>query len=326
MVTPHYYKQFRCIGGECRHNCCRGGWEIEIDDEALSRFNSLSGELGERVRDAITSEGTFKNENGGCALLTPDGWCSLAQAGCEQCIVCDEYPRFTEYFEDYAERGISLSCEAAADIILNDTQPFSLVGESGDCTHPIFTLLFKARENIFAILQDRSRDIWCRLRLMLDYGRELQKRINENDYSPFTYEPSDTKDSEMDMSRLVLMLLDAEILYPQWRERLEILYDNEKGRTHHKLSDLEGERLALYFVYRYFLKGAFDCDPLSKLKLSALSIAAISALNTQFGDISECARLYSIEIEHDEDNLDMIYDELIFCEDFSFENIIRLLG
>jgi hypothetical protein len=79
-------------------------------------------------------------------------------------------------------------------------------------------------------------------------------------------------------------------------------------------------------VYRYFLKGAFDCDVLSKLEFMAVSILAINSVSAVIGDLTESARLYSIEIEHDEDNIEAIYDEFLFCEDLSYENIIKMLS
>ena len=78
----------------------------------------------------------------------------------------------------------------------------------------------------------------------------------------------------------------------------------------------------MYFVYRYFLKAVFDCDALSKLKLMAISVIAIASLK---GDIYENSRRYSVEVEHNEDNVEMIYDEILFNEDFSTENIINMI-
>ena len=87
-------------------------------------------------------------------------------------------------------------------------------------------------------------------------------------------------------------------------------------------NEIQVEQLAVYFVYRYFLKAVFDCDALSKLKLMAISVIAITSLK---GDIYENSRRYSVEVEHSEDNLEMIYDEFLFNEDFSTENIINMI-
>ena len=225
MVRPDYYESFKCIGGECKRNCCKGGWQIEIDDDALNRFSKIGGEFGEKVRNAIDEENCFKHINGSCPLLSEDGWCEMVKNGHELCTICDEYPRFTEFWEDYAERGISVSCEAAADIILDNRKKVKLINDAeGECTHPIFAMLIKARNDIFDILQNRDYDIFKRIRLALDYGLKLQDRINNDDYSEFSYEPHDTVCTHTSLNDIVIVLKeDLEILTDEWRDKLEVL-------------------------------------------------------------------------------------------------------
>lgn len=325
MVTPDYYDKFRCIGGECVHNCCRGGWEIEVDDEAISRFGEIEGEFGERVRASISDENIFIHRDGCCPLLSSDGWCEMALRGHELCVVCDEYPRFTESWEDYSERGISLSCEAADEIILNNTDKVRLIGRGGECSHPIFTFIYSAREKIFAILQNRDMDIFKRMRLALDYACELQDRINENNYAHFEYEPQDCFSGHESLEYFINFISGLENLYPAWKDMLARVAEHEKDKPRHIVDSIKGEQLAVYFVYRYLLKAAFDCEALDKMKLAVLSSMTIIALENTLGDLSECARMYSIEIEHDEDNIEAIYDEFLFGEELSFDNVINMI-
>ena len=62
------------------------------------------------------------------------------------------------------------------------------------------------------------------------------------------------------------------------------------------------------------------------MKLVALSVMTIIALENTIGDICECARRYSIEVEHDEDNIEAIYDELLFGEQLLYDDILRMTG
>ena len=327
MIVPDYYGKFRCIGGECKNNCCKGGWEIEVDEEALERFKKIDGEFGQKVINSINEENLFIHKNGQCPLLTEDGWCQMAQNGHQLCVICDEYPRFTEYFEDYCERGISVSCEAAAEIILSNEEKVTLTGETGKCEAEIFTLLIHARNKIFDLLQERSIDIFKRIRLVLDYGKYLQERINNNNFEIFDYTPSDNKSERKSNLGILYMLSEREMLSDKWGVIIDKACDKEENsELPDRLDDLKGEQLAVYFVYRYFLKGAFDCDVLSKLEFMAVSVLAINSVSAVIGDLAESARLYSIEIEHDENNIEAIYDEFLFCEDLSCENIIRMLS
>ena len=325
MIVPDYYGRFRCIGGECRHNCCRGGWDVEVDDEALARFDAIPGEFGSRVRAAINDENVFIHKDGHCPLLSDDGWCEMVRHDIPLCIICDEYPRFTEFWDDYAERGISLSCEAAADIILNNTDKAALTGETGTCDEPIFTFIYNVRNEIFDLLQDRDTDIMTRLRLALDYAYKAQERINENIYETLIYTPADGGAERRSAAAYIDLLRRLEILDSDWGELLDRTYERERKGEAHGYDGIKTEQLAVYFVYRYFLKGAFDCDVLSKLKLAALSVLAICAVADTGIGLAEAARRYSVEVEHDEDNIDMIYDELMFDEGLSYENILQML-
>lgn len=326
MVTPDYYKSFKCIGGKCINNCCKGGWEIEVDDAALDRFAKIEGGFGERVRASINEENVFIHHNGQCPLLSDEGWCEMALNGHELCVVCDEYPRFTEFWEDYSERGISLSCEVANAVILNNTDKVTLSGKSGECTHPIFEIIYNARNVIFNILQNRNEDIFKRMRLALDYACELQDHIAADNYEPFEYEPRDCFTERKNLVYYLEFISGLENLYPDWKHMLDktLIYEKEGGG--HCVDDIKGEQLAVYFVYRYLLKGAFDCEVLDKMKLAVLSAMTIIAMENALGNLNECARLYSIEIEHDEDNVNAIYDEFMFADELSFDNLVNMIA
>ena len=51
-TVPHYYKEFRCIAGDCGDTCC-AGWQIMIDDKSLEKYRKASGGLGNRLANSI---------------------------------------------------------------------------------------------------------------------------------------------------------------------------------------------------------------------------------------------------------------------------------
>lgn len=321
MVVPNYYDKFRCIGGECNHNCCRGDWEIEVDDESLERFKHIGREFGKRVLDSIDVNNVFMRKNGQCPLLSENGLCEMIENGEKLCVICDEYPRYTENYDGYIERGISLSCEAAAKIILENKEKVKLVGTGEKINDELFLMLFAAREKIFEILQNREISVEKRVRLVMNYGKELQDRINKNEYTIFKYQPIDELKKTKEVSEFICFLTTLDILDSAWLDILE----NGKENSLEIPDSIEAEQVAVYFVYRYFLKSIFDCDALSKLKFMALSLAAISVLATECGGFYESARRYSVEIEHNEENIEKIYDEFLFNASFSTENIINMI-
>ena len=48
FVFPDYYKKFKCIKSECRHNCCIG-WEIDIDPDTYSFYRSVGNIFDENI-------------------------------------------------------------------------------------------------------------------------------------------------------------------------------------------------------------------------------------------------------------------------------------
>ena len=79
MVYPDYYPEFSCVAGACQHSCCVG-WEIDIDEEALARFDRVEGELGKRLKENISMEEIphfVLREGERCPFLNEKGLCDL---------------------------------------------------------------------------------------------------------------------------------------------------------------------------------------------------------------------------------------------------------
>lgn len=208
LRVPHYYKEFTCIGSECRDNCCIGGWEIDIDEETVRSYLSLEGPFGDRLRNAIdhTDEYCFKLENGRCPFLDQQNLCEIYQTlgPAQMGIVCDQFPRFTEYYGSIKETGIGLACEEAERIIFSNAKPFHLVtldcneAQTADSEYDqrLGDALFVLRDRLFAWIEQTEYDIFEKLSVMIQIGNQIQKWINVNDYSAVEY---DCKNIDMDL-------------------------------------------------------------------------------------------------------------------------------
>ncbi len=133
---PEYYPAFHCIASRCRNTCC-AGWEIDIDEESLARYECLPGAFGERVRHSIGLEGTphyILTEEERCPLLNRDNLCELILREGEGalCQICRDHPRFRNYFSGRVEMGLGLVCEEAARVILSWPRPLRLIRLEGD--------------------------------------------------------------------------------------------------------------------------------------------------------------------------------------------------
>ena len=135
LYVPEYYPAFRCVASKCAHTCC-AGWEIDIDDASLARYEKLPGPFGERVRGCISREGDahfILSEGERCPLLTGENLCELILREGEDalCQICRDHPRFRNFYSCRVEMGLGLVCEEAARLILTWPRPLRLIRLEG---------------------------------------------------------------------------------------------------------------------------------------------------------------------------------------------------
>ena len=186
FTVPDYYKQFTCTAGQCPATCC-AGWQIQIDPASLKKYRKAKGPLKNRLRNEIDwDEKCFRRYGGRCAFLNDDNLCDLYLEGGGSkafCRTCRTYPRHIEEFEGLREISLSLSCPAAAEIILGRPEPVRFLhAEDPDKGEPqpdayddfdyfLFTKLEDAREVLFQILQDRAHPVTVRAAAALAFAK-----------------------------------------------------------------------------------------------------------------------------------------------------------
>lgn len=78
------------------------------------------------------------------------------------------------------------------------------------------------------------------------------------------------------------------------------------------------EHLMSYFIYRYFMKSCEDNNLIDKVKFAILSCLIIEQMNEYckrnhiLKTPQEIARIYSKEIEYSQENMEIIFEELLF--------------
>ncbi|MBR4991848.1 MAG: flagellin lysine-N-methylase [Clostridia bacterium] len=295
-VYPNYYPAFHCIAGACRHSCCIG-WEIDIDKETLTKYKAMSGPLGERLRRSISGDDPphfLLGEGERCPFLNQCNLCDLILAGEEDllCQICDDHPRFRNFLPGRTEIGLGLCCEGAAQLILSQTDPVTLVteGESHEIDREAADLL-ELRQRAFAIIQDRSLSIDRRMDKLLLLCSALEPG-----------HPAQWAD----------VFLELERLDENWTSMLEKLAAEGEKAPIPDRSDGEWEQLLHYFLYRHFLTAYEDGDVGSKAGFAVLSVRLLRCLKGLYPEIelAELARMYSAEVEYSTENLDILFEEL----------------
>ena len=69
------------------------------------------------------------------------------------------------------------------------------------------------------------------------------------------------------------------------------------------------KNIADYFIYRYFLKAVYDGDVVSKSGLCAFACIVINGISRD-GDITECARAFSKEVEYSDLNISAVLNQM----------------
>ena len=132
-IYPTIYHEFQCKADRCENTCCQL-WTIDIDEPTAERYHTMTGPLGESLRQAITvdDEGShfvFSKEQPMCPLLNEKGLCKVVLELGEEglCDTCHMHPRFYKYIEDLELCGVGLSCEASVELLAKDDTNRELV-------------------------------------------------------------------------------------------------------------------------------------------------------------------------------------------------------
>ena len=290
QVFPSYYNKFRCIAGDCRHSCCIG-WEIDVDADTMQSYRAFPDILTHIDTEAdpphfrLTADERcpFLNECGLCDIILRHGEDHLCQ-------ICDDHPRFRNFFDSRTETGLGLCCEAAAALILGETEKVTLditgEGDENDLEQEFFAL----RAEMFGILQNRERTIAERTEALLAFA---ESQLPEKSLTEWAAE-----------------IRALECLDPVRNDILDRIPDDVPFPE--ETFALPLEQLLVYFLYRHLAPAIDDGLTAARTAFAVLStrmicamayvLAANSTITTEH--LAEAARLYSSEIEYSEENLD----------------------
>ena len=309
-VQLDYVNSFSCLAGACPDTCCKD-WQIILDCDAIARYASLPGELGEQVRAAMVTENgetRFREQDGKCVLLRKDGLCPLQAAyGAEMlCRTCFTHPRFTEEYGQTAELTLSASCPEAARLLLEHDAPLTLTETDdggpvvpNDLDPELYPALFAARAASIRLAQDRTRPIADRLALIL---RFLGKRYQDRS-----------------LVRLARLRSRNGRFFPCWMvlnnmehltRRFEAMLDAAVSQETPPASFRDAffvqyENLTVYFLFRYALKAVNDRQYLARVEqcvFHLLCLRELSADAATVQELTEVVSLYSKEVEHSAEN------------------------
>ncbi len=351
LRMPSYYKTFHCIADKCKDNCCFG-WEIDIDEDTYSYYKNMEGEIGERLRACISPDESHTvrmDERGCCPFLNENHLCDICIHLGEEALseVCTEYPRFMLEYADVREKFLCLSCEEVGRIVFSQKgkttfEEMELFEENwGDEEEETVyeRNLEHARDKAIEILQNRDKRIVERVAEYLAFCGKVQERIvdeslweEEVNFSNMQVEgkEADFFSYERFTERLE-QLEELEPLNDEWvteREKMHNFYGKENyGKLHREFLEqqreweYEQEHLLVYMTFRYFMKAVYDYNFLAKAKFAIFTWLVILDMDVvrynEHGaytreDRIDTARIYAKEVEHSEENLEILEEAFEF--------------
>lgn len=339
---PDYYKSFRCIAGDCPDTCC-AGWQIVIDEEALSRYKMENGPYQPVLHKRIDwEESVFhQDQAGNCAFLRKDLLCDMYVHLGEKslCRTCREYPRHTEEFENLREVSLALSCPEAAKLILRQTEPVTFVSkEEGeeefwdDFDAFLFSVLAEIRVELIRILQNRELPIRARIKSILKIAGSAMRHYEEGSVV-FWDEMCDEDDVWVEdeysfLQEVFARQYELEYLYPDREKILKsaetILFEREDFTVQKEAFeqwweqsslvpiDILLEQILVYFIFSYFHGAVYDENISGKVDACAAHAIEIYLMlfakwlengSLTEADIIFIVYRYSREIENSDENL-----------------------
>lgn len=298
LYAPKYYKDFVCIADKCNHSCCIG-WEIDVDEAALEKYDILNAPYGETIRKSIDHSGDCPHfrltGDERCPHLNDRGLCKIILNAGEDhlCHICREHPRFYNETIHGKEVGLGMSCEEACRIILSSDgyREIVEVGEIDEIPDETDFDILPHREKIYSMLSDDS----------MSYIAKLSLISKEYKVSPVS--------------------LDDE----NWRKilfSLEYLNEDNKKLFSCYSSDLSTpkelekplERALAYFIYRHLTATHDESSLRAALGFCLFSERLLCSLAESHSDrdFSDLARTVSEELEYSEENTETIKTEFLF--------------
>lgn len=302
QIVPDYYPQFQCIADRCRHSCCIG-WEIDIDEDSLSRYKTIEGALGDRLKEQIVMEEDCAHfqltAEERCPFLNQSGLCDLICAFGEDilCQICADHPRFRNEFSAFEEMGLGLCCEEAARLVLTkpDKTEFLVLNDSGedDALYEDEVEVLSIRKNAIAIVQNRDFTIEERMENLSDFFGVVLPEHTPREWANIYFE--------------------LERLDEAWTDALLTLTDESSTLTASAEWETAFEQLLVYFLYRHLPAALNNGDVYTKIGFALLSVTLIRWLLAEqehptMSNLIELVRMYSGEIEYSDENLDLLFD------------------
>lgn len=298
FVKPSFYDDFKCKADKCTDSCCIG-WEIDIDDVTLEKYRMIDGDLGERLRKFIVTDGEYSYfklcDGERCPFLCENGLCDIYNNLGEDalCDICTEHPRFYNEIGDVTLAGLGLCCEKVCELLFDSNYILGFIADD-TCISDIF-------EEMLDVIKHKEYDIFEKMNSVLELAGYTEKLY---------------LDSKM-LKRIINAFLSTEPINDEWTS-----YINSLSESHSEFSidclDLYSDdysKLLGYVLYRHLPESEYDGDTALWTLFCCLSVCfvMISDMFTyklkgvySLQDRIDNVKRWSKQIEYSTENINII--------------------
>ena len=326
--VPEYYHKFTCIASACPDSCCHE-WEVDIDPTTADAYRALPGALGDALRSKMRQEEDvvyLTISDGRCPMWRQDGLCEIqCQLGHDALSkTCRQFPRLCHDYGDFTERGLELSCPAAARLILSPENQAILSqtvpgSTPGDYDQEAMDILLQTRDILLSFWEENAYPISQMLAITLLYAHEVQTWLDGGEEAIFDpeslLEAANKLSLPGDIGAITAFFRSLDILTPRWENRLCTPSPAPWPK--------EIPQFIRYGLLRYYLQAVSDYDLICRVKWILIACLLLRHLGSDF---IETAQLFSKEIENSADNMDALWDGAYTSPAFTDRTLLGLLN
>lgn len=209
--------------------------------------------------------------------------------------------------------------------------------------------LEQVRARAVELLQDRTKPVFLRAAEYLNYCRKMQQELfagvgngrGEWDAENVENTGMAEKAAYENFRKRLERFEQLEVLDETWTQVKRELYETFSEENYlpalkeYLASDAwreyEYEHLLVYFTFRYFMRAFYDDNLLSKAQFAVLSVLMIRDMdvarylkndrNYTLEDRIDNVRIYSREVEHSEENMELLEEDTQFEKVFEVESL-----
>lgn len=338
-IYPKFYKDFKCLMGDCPNTCCKG-WGVDIDKDTLLRYKNINSPYGAKLKQILSNHKQFFKLGASCPFLNKEGLCDIEINLGESylCDVCRRFPRLTFQYGALCENALSCACIEAARLLLSEKIEFEtketdkLITTYNTFDSKLFPHIKNCRNLIFKALQS-NLNFDLKIQFVLEFGEYLQNNFRvyskidnivesfDNKIENYSAKFTDTLNIKT-IEKVIKKYMGLKMLTPNLKEKLdELLHLIYKKRITKKdfvelinnyRNIFEFNNILIYFIYKYFYRCVYDYKIFSRLQFAVYSTVVIMGLGVldifKNGYLSadfnaKNLEMFAREIEHNEDSI-----------------------